>query len=78
MLNNKQKTRIVYLCKLCRKSREISLIELGSRTGYHYTTLSKFEHERIFTREIVEAYRREVMNEVESRTLDHILEEVEE
>ena len=66
---------IILLCKASRKAQRKTLTYVANRTGWHYSTLSKFEHGR-FNRLIAEAYYREVLNEPERVTFDNLKEDI--
>lgn len=76
-MNNKEskKQAIIMLCRASRKAQRLTLIELGNRSGYHYTTLSKFENGK-FNWDIVAAYVGNVLNAAERDTVNNLIEEV--
>lgn len=75
-INDVRKEAIIMLCKGSRKAQRITLVETGNRTGYHYTTLSKFENNYRFSWDIAETYARNILNEAERATYEKIKEDI--
>lgn len=57
------------LCRASRKAQRVTLETLSTRTGYHASTLSKFENGR-FNWDHAEAYYINVLNGPERQTYD--------